>query len=158
MQIARFGAAPVVVTRGFFALTALLYLVSGAAMPGLVGALLWLPMIAGSVLVHELGHAYAARANSRKVREIQLNWHGGHCVHEGLPLPPVMFRVALAGPAASLGLAVVAFFVSLLPLGPWVVAAASTLFALNLSWAVFNLIPVKPFDGGHALAALTGRR
>lgn len=153
-QIATFAGAPVIVTKGFLVTSVVLYLVSGTALPGLLGMLLWLPAVAMSVLVHEAGHALVARANHQRIREIALTWHGGHVVREGLPLPAVDLRVALAGPAASLGLAAVSLVASFLPLGIFA-SVAWMLFWLNLSWGLFNLLPFPSFDGGHAVAALT---
>ena len=155
-QIARYAGAPVRVTPGFLVLLGALYLATGAAPAGLLGLLLWPVMIAGSVLAHELGHATVAHANHRRVREIALTWHGGRVTHEGLALPPVLLRVALAGPAASLGLAAACFALSWLPLGVFS-AALWTMFWLNLGWGLFNLLPIQPLDGGHALAALRGK-
>jgi Zn-dependent protease len=78
-----------------------------------------------------------------------------------------MMLVALAGPGMNLLLALLAGIVLALvrPEGP--PAGAGTLFLLlnlinfiviNLFLAVFNLLPIPPFDGGHVVEGLLPRR
>lgn len=75
-------------------------------------------------------------------------------------------RVALAGPAANLALALAAALAyKLVAVGAGVEgAAASALDALlfmvtvNLLLAFFNLVPIQPLDGGRALAGLLPAR
>jgi len=69
-----------------------------------------------------------------------------------------MILVALAGPGMNFLLALVgsailaaALFLS----GPQVLVDASLVFVLtNVFLAVFNLLPVPPFDGGHVVEGL----
>lgn len=156
-EIGRFVGAPVRVTRGFLATAAILYILTGAWTLGWIGLLAWIPLVAGSILAHEAGHAVVAKANNQRITEIALTWSGGHCTREGIKAADIDFRVALAGPAASIGLATALWVATWLPLGP-LGAVAALGSSLNFSWALFNLIPIPPLDGGHALSALARRR
>jgi Zn-dependent protease len=78
-----------------------------------------------------------------------------------------MMIVALAGPGMNLLLALLAGIVLALvrpdgpPAGPGQLFLLLNLFnfiAINLFLAVFNLLPLPPFDGGHVVEGLLPRR
>jgi Zn-dependent protease len=78
-----------------------------------------------------------------------------------------MMLVALAGPGMNLMLAMLAGIVLALvrpdgpPSGPGELFLLLNLFnfiAINLFLAVFNLLPIPPFDGGHVVEGLLPRR
>jgi len=110
----------------------------------------------GSVLLHELGHSLVAKAQGVKVRSITLFLFGGVATLERESRTPMQaLRVAIAGPAVSLGLAV-----GLLGLTRWLGGLDSPwgritheLMAINGILGVFNLIPGLPLDGGQVLKA-----
>jgi Zn-dependent protease len=119
-----------------------------------------------SVVAHELAHALVARRFGVRTSAITLFLFGGVATLEEEPTSPKADAlVALAGPALSAALAVVAFallfavdrFVpgrigtALGYLGTYVALANAVL-------AVFNLIPAYPMDGGRVLRALLWRR
>jgi Zn-dependent protease len=110
------------------------------------------------VLLHEFGHALAAKRYGIGTRSITLLPFGGIAALERLPSTPRHeLVVALAGPAVNVVLA--ALFGALLPIVP----AASeafvwTLFVVNVSLALFNLLPAFPMDGGRVLRALLATR
>ena len=102
-----------------------------------------------SILVHELGHALVARRLSLRPDHIVLHGLGG-VTHMGRrPEPKEGVMVTLAGPLAGMLLGVAAyglFQVSALP-----DALRGVLFLaawLNLFWSLFNLLPIRPMDGG----------
>ena len=103
-----------------------------------------------AVLVHELSHSLVARRMGANVREIILFIFGGVAVIERLPKEPKKeFAIAIAGPLASLSLALF----MLIPLRLF------TLFGyFNLVLALFNLIPAFPMDGGRVLRSLLAKR
>src|SRR5712691_8398989 len=86
---------------------------SGPGGPGVVGGLIWLVIIFGCVVAHELAHSLVARRRGATVREILLLPIGGVSKLENLPESPSdEFAIAIAGPAASLALAGVAALVA----------------------------------------------
>jgi Zn-dependent protease len=122
---------------------------------GIVTSLLFF----GSVLVHELGHALLALRNRIPVRSITLFIFGGVAQIEQEPSSPgAEFRVAVAGPLASLGLFFIFGGLWLVDQGVSVLAAPSIWLArINFMLAAFNMIPGFPLDGGRVLRALLWR-
>jgi Zn-dependent protease len=118
--------------------------------------------IIGSILLHELGHAFMARLFKTGTIEIALTGLGGVArFSSSLPraaLPRVL--IYLAGPAANLLLWLVfrqlAFIVY--PLNkPIVLAVVLQLANINFFLMWFNLLPAYPLDGGHTLDAILGK-
>lgn len=119
----------------------------------------WVGIVFISALVHELGHATAAVAYGYKP-EIELVWMGGQTMPNANETIPWNKQVllTLAGPGFGLLLAGVAF--GLLPLADPGTPARYiifNLFAANIVWAVLNLIPLLPLDGGHISMAVLMR-
>ncbi len=136
----------------------------GLVQAGLAVALV--TMVFGIVVLHELGHALAARRFGIPTRDINLLPLGGVARLERMPEKPWQeLVVAAAGPAVNLVLASIAALglfmveglqrslVALLvgELMVWLVMA-------NLALLVFNLIPAFPMDGGRILRALLATR
>lgn len=121
---------------------------------GLVSSLL----LFSCVLVHELSHSYTANRLGLDISEITLFIFGGLARLTKEPDDAwVEFRIAVAGPAASIVLAAVFYAISsLIPATAYPVASAITryLYMINLVLAVFNMIPGFPLDGGRVLRAL----
>ncbi len=127
-----------------------------------------------SLIVHELGHALVARREGIEVRGIQLFLFGGITqMSRDSRSPGEEFRIAAAGPAATLLMVLVFAAVDLAIVGPsklWhafrldssvtvtpVLLALSWLLLMNLVVLVFNLIPAFPLDGGRIFRALVWR-
>jgi Zn-dependent protease len=127
-----------------------------------------------SVLTHELAHALVGRVQGVVVRRITLFVFGGIAQ---MTREPHSWRaelwIAIAGPVASLGLAVVCLLAALALGGDISVSAEDPrrVFAglgvlptlllwlghVNVILALFNLVPGFPLDGGRVLrAALWG--
>lgn len=109
------------------------------------------------VLLHELGHAVAARAYGIEVERITLWFLGGVAQMPEIPRQKGGEAVmAIAGPIVSAVLAgafwVAAPLVSSESLGLRFVL--QYLSMLNLVLAVFNLLPALPLDGGRVLRSL----
>ncbi|MEZ5409403.1 MAG: site-2 protease family protein [Acidimicrobiales bacterium] len=129
----------------------------------LVTALVTAVLFMASIVAHELGHSLVAVRDGIKVKGITLFALGGVASLEGEPASPgSAARVALAGPAVSIGVGAVsmgaAVGASAIGLPGLVVAALVWLGVINLSLAVFNLLPALPLDGGRVLQAYLWRR
>lgn len=143
----------------------------GAADPTWSRAVVWASAVvtAGlffmSIVVHELSHALVARVRGIPVRSITLFALGGVATMEK-PAPDATteFWVAVAGPLASVaiglgcyGLAASLGWAPQADVGPST-AVLGWLGFINISLALFNLIPGFPLDGGRILrAVLWGR-
>lgn len=130
----------------------------GGWQAGAYGALLVtaaMAVLAVSVILHELGHALAARRFGIRTAFITLYPWGGVAAIERMPEEPDQeLVIALAGPAVNLVLAA-GFGLLAALVGSPVVGVFAT---LNLGMAVFNLLPAYPMDGGRVLRALLARR
>ena len=118
---------------------------------GLLATLVGIAALFGSVVLHELGHALAARWYGIETAHITLYPFGGVAAIKDIPKEPkAELVIALAGPAVNGVL-----FAGLLPVylatGLWWVGA---LAAINLAMGLFNLIPAFPMDGGRVFRAL----
>lgn len=130
--------------------------------PSLPSVSLWLMgavtsiLFFASVLLHELGHTYLALRNKIPVRGITLFLFGGVAqITRDPDNAGAEFRIAIAGPATSLLLGI--FFGGVWLFSetfPYLAAPSLWLARINLSLALFNLIPGFPLDGGRVLRAL----
>lgn len=116
-------------------------------------ALLWVPTAFLGVLVHELGHAAAIGMLGFGPSEIVLAGFGGFTLNRRRARPFQDLLIGLAGPLASLLLAIVAYvsyrsvpFAQTEPLlNAWLPHFAN----VNIIWAIFNIVPIHPLDGGQ---------
>lgn len=121
---------------------------------GIHFALLWIPILFLSVLIHELAHAAMIGLFGFGPSHIVLTGMGGVTVNQRRARPWQDFLISLAGPMASFGI----FFGCLLALQTVRVVHTDAMLrelvprlaSANYFWALFNLIPVPPLDGGHA--------
>ncbi len=109
-----------------------------------------------SVLIHELAHSFVAESRGLKVRGITLFIFGGVSNISGEPTNARdEFVISAVGPISSFLLGGAFYGIALVP---WHNAAAdAVLFYLsfiNVTLAVFNLIPGFPLDGGRVLRAV----
>jgi Zn-dependent protease/CBS domain-containing protein len=130
-----------------------------AAIDGVVFTLL----IFLCVLLHEFGHALAARTFGIRTPDITLLPIGGVARLERMPANPRQeFVIAIAGPAVNVLIAIAIFVVigGVVPVREFglVDTASGTLLnkllVVNILLVGFNLIPAFPMDGGRVLRAL----
>lgn len=110
-----------------------------------------------SVLAHEFAHALVARTRRVRVDEIMLFVFGGVAKMRGEPRDAMSeFLIAAAGPALSVGLGIAILILrgALIGIAPALTAGLWWLGMINISLAVFNLVPGFPLDGGRILRAL----
>ena len=110
------------------------------------------------VLLHEFGHALAARRFGIATEDITLYPIGGVARLSRMPRSPgAELVIALAGPAVNLAIAGSMIVLGLLgPGGAPTLAGGlwADVIGVNLILALFNLIPAFPMDGGRVLRAL----
>lgn len=130
------------------------------------GALRWIAagaaalLFFGSVLAHELSHAYVAQRRGIAVRRIRLFIFGGVAeIEKEAARPQDELAITLAGPVSSLVLAGALFGLALVvPDGPGAIGRVLDIMAvINLALGIFNLVPGFPLDGGRVLRAIIWR-
>jgi Zn-dependent protease len=125
----------------------------------------------GSILLHELGHAFVARRNGVGVSSITLWMFGGVArLEKDSDTPGTEFKIAVAGPLVTAAIVVVCVVTALLLApahevrdaaltnGNSRVSAATALISwlatINALVLVFNLVPAFPLDGGRIARAI----
>ena len=109
-----------------------------------------------SVLAHELSHSLVAKSRGIPVGRISLWIFGGMAQIEKEPENPATeFTMAIVGPLASFGLAIIFgviwFFTrGFAPVG----IPALYLAQINAVLGIFNLLPGFPLDGGRVLRSI----
>jgi len=118
-------------------------------------------MLAGfiSILVHELGHALTAKHFGKRV-EIVLQAFGGYAAYSGGGRLSKLQNIAItaAGPALQILLGVAVWFLvahldGLSEQGRYFF---TILHVISFMWALLNLLPVLPLDGGRLLETMLG--
>ncbi len=129
----------------------------------------------GSIVLHELGHAFVAIRHGIGITSIQLWIFGGVArMDRETDSPGTEFKVAIAGPAVTLAIVLVLGAVGIAGAGvggfreaalvqgsapvSGVMAMIGWLASINLLVLVFNLLPAFPMDGGRVVRAIAWRR
>ena len=156
-----------------FAWIALSAVRSGATPASVLGTVALILTVFTLVVLHEYAHALVARRFGVHTRDITLLPIGGIARLERMPREPRQeLLIALAGPAVNVLLAVILYAALALSgdlarlreldaAGTATMTSATALaqlFAINVSLAVFNLLPAFPLDGGRVLRALLAMR
>ncbi|CAI9086463.1 protease [Candidatus Methylacidiphilum fumarolicum] len=117
------------------------------------------------IVLHELGHATAARFFKISTKDITLLPIGGVARLEKIPEDPIQeLIVAIAGPAVNIILALFLYLIMVIvgiPIDakqPDMIHGniLAQFFWTNIILAGFNLIPAFPMDGGRILRGLLG--
>jgi Zn-dependent protease len=127
----------------------------------------------GSIVLHELGHALAARREGMEVTGIDLWLFGGLAkLNRDSNTPGEEFKVAVAGPVVTLVIAGVCAGGAILASSPSefgdavtlgqqrtdaVVALLGWLALVNIVLLIFNMIPAFPLDGGRIARSIAWR-
>jgi Zn-dependent protease/CBS domain-containing protein len=109
-------------------------------------------LLYGSVLLHEISHALAARRFNLPVISINLHFLGGATEIDGEAETPWReFAIAVVGPLTSLAVGGVTLAVGLQLEDGLLRFSAVSLALANLIVGVLNLVPGLPLDGGRVL-------
>ena len=120
-------------------------------------------MVAGfvSILIHELGHAFMSRLFGCRHVAIVLHGTGGMAISQGARFNRGQdILVSAAGPGLQAfcgGVALVLLLSGIIPGDP-ATNLVSHFVWVSLIWALINLIPVYPLDGGQILQNILGPR
>ncbi len=128
-------------------------------------------MVAGfvSILIHELGHAFMSRLFGCRHVAIVLHGAGGVAISQGARFNRGQdILVSAAGPGLQAfcgGVTLVLFLTGIIPGGPATnlpgtppTNLVDIFVGVSLIWALINLIPVYPLDGGQILQNILGPR
>lgn len=128
-----------------------------------------------SILLHEMGHAYAAKRYQVGVNEIVVGGFFGYAALKRQAVPRwMLIRILAAGPCANLAIFLViwlslalaaspavGFTVLVEPVGQamgWTGESLRILAIVNLAMFIFNMLPAFPLDGGRILGLILDRR
>ncbi len=160
-KIARIAGIEVRVHITFLLLLA--FIGSSAPLSGLIFTCL----VFGCVLLHEFGHALAARRYGIRTPDITLLPIGGVARLERMPDNPLHeIVVAIAGPLVNVVIAAVLWLylratggvADVAPIQHFGASLPQMLLSLNVGLVLFNLVPAFPMDGGRILRALLALR
>lgn len=109
-----------------------------------------------AILVHELGHAVAAKAAGARDVRVALVALGGLTTYTDQPDSRWQrIGIAVAGPATGIAIGLPLLMIYLpMPDDTTGSQVMRALVFVTLGWAILNLLPVQPFDGGHILESL----
>lgn len=149
MPIGRYFGVRVVVSWPFLALLAL---------TAVLGYWPHVLLLFGTLLAHELAHLMVAQAFEVGISKVELQPYGGIAYLEGSGAldPYAETAVAAAGPANNFLLLAAGVL-----LQRWSLFAPDLLdffLEVNLTMALFNLLPALPLDGGRIYRAYLRRR
>lgn len=154
MKLGRLFGFPVTLDPSALVILALFVLMGAQGGPQAAGySFLVVLMIFASIMVHELGHAFAARAYGLGPIAITLHGFGGLTHFSEAPKPRQGILITLAGPFAGFALGLVALGALALSStlsvdAPMIGQLLLTATTFNLFWSAFNLLPMYPLDGG----------
>lgn len=123
---------------------------------GPLASLIWIVCGFVSILVHELGHAFAAGWFRRRADIVLGSFCGtATCRDSDPPSGWRRLTVALMGPAAGFSF-LLFLIVTQLSTGwamkhPLLLLTFTFLVVQNYYWSLLNLMPVLPLDGGNAM-------
>ncbi len=144
---------------------------AGRGLSGAVFGLIVTSLLFVVVILHELGHSFAAQYYDIPVKEIVLLPIGGIAQLARFPEKPVQeFVIAIAGPMFNFVLSILMVLISLLLRQDIELTSPANIlgsmgdlglqpiynyvFFSNLFLGIFNLLPAFPMDGGRVLRAL----
>ena len=128
----------------------------------------------GSILLHELGHAFVAVRRGIAISDITLWMFGGVAtMSRDSDSAGTEFKIAIAGPLVTLAIAIIFIAIGIAAAG-WTelssvirfqvpsnrsgpLAVVAWMASINLFVLAFNLLPAFPLDGGRVARAIAWR-
>jgi len=150
---------PILIHWMFWLNTALMGGALNASSPGqLRGLLAWMTAVLLSLLIHELGHALTMRHFGDRRASIILYAFGGLAQGSRHLTRREDVMITSAGPGLQIlaGLAVGWTITLWRPPSLWLHQMLDSFSVVSLFWALLNLVPILPLDGGRLLAAFLG--
>lgn len=151
---------PITVHWMFWLNTALLGGAIGASTPAEMRALAAF-MIAAflSVLIHELGHASVMRKFGDRNVQVVLYAFGGYAQGSRWFSRWQDILLTAAGPGLQIAAGLAVYFAMGIwqPPSGWLGYLAAQFIFVSIFWAILNLVPILPLDGGRLCSAITGR-
>jgi Zn-dependent protease len=139
---------------------------AGETWGAFLASILYVAAVFACIVLHELGHALAARRYGIPTRDITLLPIGGVARLQRMPERPLEeLVVAVAGPAVNVVIAA-ALAAALLATGnfrmesiwPTTDSLLVNVMRVNVMLVLFNLLPAFPMDGGRKLRAVLATR
>jgi Zn-dependent protease len=126
------------------------------------GILMWIACVFLSILLHEFGHVFAGRMFGADGRVLLYAFGGLAIGSSNLRSRWQRIVVYLAGPAVQLLLAGAVYLLTRFVLAgrippervETVALLIGMLISINALWAIFNLLPITPLDGGQVAREL----
>jgi Zn-dependent protease len=151
---------PITIHWMFWLNTALLGGAIGASTPAEMRALVAF-MIAAflSVLIHELGHASVMRKFGDRNVQVVLYAFGGYAQGSRWFSRWEDILLTAAGPGLQIAAGLAVYFAMGIwqPPFAWLFYLCAKFFEVSLFWAILNLLPILPLDGGRLCSAITGK-
>ncbi|HUP62662.1 MAG TPA: M50 family metallopeptidase [Thermoanaerobaculia bacterium] len=155
LNLGSIGGTSIRIDFNFIILIVFFVALNYNAQLGIHYALLWIPILFISVLIHELAHAGTIGAFGFGASEIVLTGMGGVTMNRRKAKPWQDMLISLAGPISSFALMFLCKWIyESFPIAhtdKMLDALLPRLVLANLFWGIFNLIPIAPLDGGHAV-------
>jgi stage IV sporulation protein FB len=166
LHLARIAGIDVKIHFTFFLLLAFYgFLFAGqGGLPAAVHGVVFISLVFFCVLLHEFGHAFAARRYGIHTPDITLLPIGGVARLERMPeKPSEELVVAVAGPLVNVAICAALFPFVRDQFHPGMLERfepnlLTKLFGANIMLVLFNLIPAFPMDGGRVFRALLAMR
>ena len=150
-----------VVIQPWFWITAVLFgggLDAGSSRDAWITVAYWVIAMFISILIHELGHALAARRYGNDSFIVLHGFGGVTCIPNPRLSRDQDIWVSFSGPLAS-------FLLALVVIGlrkviqtdyPGFHIFMAFMYYINVFWTLMNLLPVLPLDGGQIFRGLVG--
>lgn len=151
---------PITVHWMFWLSTALLGGADGARNTAQMHALVAFMLAAFlSVLIHELGHASVMRKFGDRSVQVVLYAFGGYAQGSRWFSRWEDILVTAAGPGLQIAAGLAVYFAMGIwqPPSAWLVYLGVQFIFVSIFWALLNLVPILPLDGGKLCSAITGK-